>query len=373
MRKTLRFFRLFKNYFFTLITIFICTLLSFAAKEFLTEGDVAMIYLLGVVAVSSRFSWIHSITAVVLSVALTNFLFVPPLYTFHVENIRSLITFLVMFIVGTVVTWLSMSLRKQNEEIKIKEAEKARFIKQNEENRIKSEKEKLRNDLLSSIAHDLRTPLSSISGTASVLLQKMKDIKDETRNDMLKTISDEAFRLGRLVENILNITKLESTDFVVKKEWYPLEEIIGSAVSRVEKLYKDRNLKTSIPSEMIMIKVDPILIEQVIINLLENAAKYSYEKTDITVYAEVSGDLINVGVIDKGPGVKETNIPEIFEKFQRFHSNSDMNSGSGIGLSVCKAIIKVHQGRIIAENTSDGFRVAFSLPFDRTFKTEEVI
>jgi len=362
-----------KIYLATFAIVACCTLLSFLSKDFLTEGDVAMIYLLGVVAVSSRFSWMHSITAVFLSVALTNFLFVPPFYTFHVENIRSVITFIVMFIVGTVVTWLSVSLRKHNEEMKIKEAEKTRFMQQNEENRIRSEKEKLKNDLLSSIAHDLRTPLSSISGTASVLLQKMNDIKDDTRSDMLKTISDEAFRLGRLVENILNITKLESTDFVVKKVWYPLEEIIGSAVSRVEKLYKDRELRISIPDEMIMIKVDPILIEQVIINLLENAAKYSFEKTSITVYAEVSDNLVVVGVVDKGPGVKETNIPEIFEKFQQFRSNSDMNSGSGIGLSVCKAIIKVHKGLIFAENTPDGFKVAFSLPFDETFKPEEVI
>jgi len=116
-----------KNYLATFAIVACCTLLSFLSKDFLTEGDVAMIYLLGVVAVSSRFSWIHSITAVFLSVALTNFLFVPPFYTFHVENIRSVITFIVMFIVGTVVTWLSVSLRKHNEEMKIKEAEKNPF------------------------------------------------------------------------------------------------------------------------------------------------------------------------------------------------------------------------------------------------------
>lgn len=361
-----------RTYLWIIVIVSSCTFICFSAKEYLTEGDIAMIYLLGVVAVSSRFSWIHSIIAVFLSVALTNFLFVPPLYTFHVENIRSLITFTVMFIVGTVVTWLSMSLRKHNEEMKIKEAEKSQFMKQNEENKLKSEKEKLRNDLLSSIAHDLRTPLSSISGTASVLLQKMNDINDDKRNDMLLTISDEAFRLGRLVENILNITKLESTDFIVKKEWYPLEEIIVSATSRVEKLYKERNIKIFLPDEMIMIHADPVLIEQAIINLLENAAKYSFEKTEINIEAVTGPGYISVCVIDKGPGVKIEDLDIIFEKFQQLQRGSDMKTGSGIGLSVCKAIIKVHGGEIFAQMTPDnGFKVSFKLPAMDVFTPEK--
>lgn len=364
--------RSFATYLWIIAIISICTFICFSAKEYLTEGDIAMIYLLGVVAVSSRFSWIHSIIAVFLSVALTNFLFVPPLYTFHVENIRSLITFTVMFIVGTVVTWLSMSLRKHNEEMKIKEAEKSQFMQQNEENKLKSEKEKLRNDLLSSIAHDLRTPLSSISGTASVLLQKMNDINNDKRNDMLLTISDEAFRLGRLVENILNITKLESSGFVVKKEWYPLEEIIVSATSRVEKLYKDRNVKISLPDEMIMIHADPVLIEQVIINLLENAAKYSFEKTEINIEAGTENGFIFVCVIDNGPGVKIEDLDIIFEKFQQLQRGSDMKTGSGIGLSVCKAIIKVHNGEIFAQITPENkFKVSFKLPDKEVFTPEK--
>lgn len=364
--------RAFVTYLWIIIIIALCTFICFSAKKYLTEGDIAMIYLLGVVAVSSRFSWIHSIIAVFLSVALTNFLFVPPFYTFHVENIRSLITFTVMFIVGTVVTWLSMSLRQQNEEIRKKEHEKTLILKQNDENKLKSEKEKLRNDLLSSIAHDLRTPLSSISGTASVLLEKMNDIGNEKKNDMLLTISDEAFRLGRLVENILNITKLESTDFIVKKEWYPLEEIIVSAVARVEKLYKERKLKISVPDEMVMIYADPILIEQVIINLLENAAKYSYEKSEIVIHAEISENFIFVSVMDKGPGVKIENINIIFEKFQQINTGSDMKTGSGIGLSVCKAIIKVHKGEIYAQQSPDGFKIVFKLPVGGIFKPENI-
>lgn len=360
------------KYIVLLLVISLCTAVSLSAREYLTEGDVAMIYLLGVVAVSSRFSWTHSIIAVFLSVALTNFLFVPPLYTFHVENIRSLITFTVMFIVGTVVTWLSMSLRKHNEEMKIKEAEKSQFMKQNEENKLKSEKEKLRNDLLSSIAHDLRTPLSSISGTASVLLQKMNDINDDKRNDMLLTISDEAFRLGRLVDNILNITKLESTDFVVKKEWYPLEEIIVSATSRVEKLYKDRNFRISLPDEMIMVHADPVLIEQVMINLLENAAKYSHAQTEIVIEAGKDQRNIFLSVIDKGPGVETDALETIFEKFRQLHSGSDMKTGSGIGLSVCKAIIKVHGGEIFAQMTpGKEFKVSFKLPAMEVFAPEK--
>ena len=360
------------KYIVLLLVISLCTAISLSARKYLTEGDVAMIYLLGVVAVSSRFSWIHSIIAVFFSVALTNFLFVPPLYTFHVENIRSLITFLVMFIVGTLVTWLSMSLRKQNEEIRKKEHEKAQIIKQNDETNLKSEKEKLRNDLLSSIAHDLRTPLSSISGTAAVLSEKMDELDNLKKNEMLHTISDETFRLSRLLENILNITKLESSGFKVKREWYPLEEIIVSAISRFEKIRSDRIVRISLPDEMIMVHVDPVLIEQVIINLLENAAKYSFEKTEINIEAGTEDSFIFVCVIDKGPGVKTEDLDIIFEKFQQLQRGSDMKTGSGIGLSVCKAIIKVHNGEIFAQNTSgNGFKVSFKLPAMDIFTPEK--
>ena len=359
---------------FTIFVIIVCTLASIFFRAFLTEGDVAMIYLLGVVTVSSRCSWGHSIFAVMMSVALTNLLFVPPFYTFDVENVRSFTTFVVMFLVGSLVTWLSMNLRRKIEEIRVKEKERSLFLMQNEENRVKSEKEKMKNDLLSAIAHDLRTPLSSIAGNATVLLQDTSKINDTKKIEMLKTISEEAFRLSRLVENILSITKLESSDFNVKKDWYPLEEIVSSSITRVEKMYFDRKLEVNFPDKMVMLHIDPVLIEQVLINLLENAAKYSPSRSPVKIEVSTKDSFVTVSIIDKGKGVPESELIKIFDKFYRLHDGETKPESSGIGLSVCRTIIKVHEGDIKAENfQSGGFMVSFTLPVSEKFIEEKEI
>ncbi len=368
------FFVFLRTSFFTLIIIVSCTLISILFRAFLTEGDVAMIYLLGVVIVSSRCSWGHSIFAVMMSVALTNLLFVPPFYTFDVESVRSFTTFVVMFLVGSLVTWLSMNLRRKVEEIRMKEKERSLFLMQNEENRVKSEKEKMKNDLLSAIAHDLKTPLSSIAGNATVLLQDTSKINDTKKVEMLKTISKEAFRLNRLVENILSITKLESSDFNVKKDWYPLEEIISSSITRVEKMYIDRKLEVNFPDKMVMLLIDPVLIEQVLINLLENAAKYSPVDSPVKIEVVLEDSSVTVSIIDKGKGVPESKLSKIFDKFYRLHDGGANMDSSGIGLSVCRTIIKVHEGDIKAENfQSGGFMVSFTLPVSEKFVEDKEI
>ncbi|MDX2052118.1 MAG: sensor histidine kinase KdpD [Polyangiaceae bacterium] len=223
------------------------------------------------------------------------------------------------------------------------------------------ETEQLRSSLLSSVSHDLRTPLAVITGAASTLLQDVPSLEAPVRRELTETILEEAERLNRLIRNLLDMTRLESGAIRVKKEWVPLEEVLGSALQRLEARLKARELKVELPPGLPLMPCDPILIEQALINLLENAAKYSEGGIDI-VATLVPGEVV-VEVADRGPGIPEGQEARIFEKFHRAVREGSP-SGVGLGLAICRAIVTAHGGRIWAENRAGGgasFRFALPL------------
>ena len=242
--------------------------------------------------------------------------------------------------------------------------ERARMHAERGEALRRADREQLRNALLSSVSHDLRTPLGAITGAASSLLDPVSGLDDEARHDLLLTLHEEAQRLHRLVSNLLDITRLESGTLQVRKEWVPLEEVVGSALARLEPQLRGREVRLDLPDTLV--PVDPVLLEQVLVNLLENAAKYSPEGLPVEVSAREEADRIVVTVSDQGPGIVAGEEERIFEKLVR-GSTPVSRPGAGLGLAICRGIVHAHGGHISAgSRPQGGARFTFVLPTEGT-------
>jgi len=243
--------------------------------------------------------------------------------------------------------------------------ERDQFAEAARQTLVQAEAERLRSSLLSSVSHDLRTPLATIAGASSALLE-LEHIHDaETRQQLLTTICDEASHLSQLVDNILQMTRIVSGSLTVHKEWQPVEEVIGSALGRMEKAMADHPVHTHVPNGLPMAPFDGVLIEQVLANLLDNAIKYAPPATPIEISATAAGEQMILEVADRGPGIPEEEKERIFEKFYRIRTPGvKAQPGTGLGLSICQAIVQAHGGRIWAENRPGGgarFRVALPI------------
>jgi two-component system sensor histidine kinase KdpD len=228
---------------------------------------------------------------------------------------------------------------------------------------IETEKERLRSSLLSSISHDLRTPLAAIIGSASSLLQSAGGPSSAEARELLENIQSEGEWLARLVHNLIETTRLESGAAKMKKEPGSIEEILGAALGRLDKVLAARKVTVSLPDDLPMVPVDGVLLEQVFINLLENAARHTPRGTPIEIRAAAVKDHLDIEVADHGPGIAPDELDRVFEKF--YHSKS--SKGAGLGLAICRAIVSVHGGRIWAENRKEGGAAFhFSLPMEGT-------
>lgn len=231
--------------------------------------------------------------------------------------------------------------------------ERARLAAEGEEARMAMERERLRSALLSSVSHDLRTPLAAIEGAASTLLDESAALERETRRDLLETIHEEAQRLHRRVRDLLDMTRLESGSVTLDVEWQSLEEIVGSALNRAGRVLGERGVSIDLPPSLPLVPCDAVLLEQVLVNLLENASKYSGPGGPIEVMAREAPREVVLTVADHGPGIAAGEEEHIFEKFYR-SSSSRGADGVGLGLAICRAIVTAHGGRIWALNREGG-------------------
>ncbi len=225
------------------------------------------------------------------------------------------------------------------------------------------ESERMRNVLLSSISHDFRTPLATIIGSASTLLESAAgQIDDARRRSLLRGLLDEAQRMNSLMSNLLDLTRLSSGKVVLKREWVSLEELVGAVLARFEDALADRPVTIAIAADLPLVACDEVLIAQVVSNLIENAIKHTLPGTSIAVGAEVEAGSVRVCVRDHGAGLPAGEEQRVFEKFHRVHIE-EAQSGFGLGLAICKYIIEAHAGSISATNMPDGGAAfAFTLP-----------
>ncbi len=222
-----------------------------------------------------------------------------------------------------------------------------------QQSKLEAESEKLRSILLSTVSHDLRTPLASITGASSSLLTDSDKLSPDTIVELSRSIHHEAQRLSHIVTNLLDVTSLESGTVKLNLQPYFVEEIIGSALTRLEILLADHFLHTHAEAGLPMVNVDGLMIEQVIINLLENAAKYTPPGSTITVNAILKETMVQISVADNGPGIPQGDEKKIFDKFYTT-AQYNTQTGTGLGLAICKGILTAHHGEIWAERQAEG-------------------
>jgi two-component system sensor histidine kinase KdpD len=229
------------------------------------------------------------------------------------------------------------------------------------------ESERMRNVLLSSISHDFRTPLATIIGSASTLLESATSLLDPNRRrSLLQGVLDEAQRMNRLVANLLDLTRLSSGKVVLKREWVAIEELVGAVLARLDHALSDRKIAVDVAANLPLVPCDEVLIAQVLTNLIENAIKHTPPGTAIAIGAEAAGGGLLVRVRDHGLGLPAGEELRVFEKFHRVRVE-EAQSGFGLGLTICKYIVEAHGGSIGASNVPDGgAEFSFSLPLTGT-------
>jgi two-component system sensor histidine kinase KdpD len=240
--------------------------------------------------------------------------------------------------------------------------ERARLAEETERTRTQVETERLRSALLSSVSHDLRTPLAVITGAASTLALNRLRADEHERIELAQTIFEEAERLNQLIRNLLDMTRLDSGAVTIKKDWVPLEEVVGAALNHLDSRLGEREVRVELAPELPLLAFDATLIELVFINLIENAWKYGQGPIEIT--ATLAPREVLVEVADRGPGIPAGQEALIFEKFHRALPEHNAR-GSGLGLAICRAIVAAHGGRIWAYNRSEGgAALRFALPIE---------
>lgn len=227
-----------------------------------------------------------------------------------------------------------------------------------------AESDKLRTILFNSISHELRTPLSTITGAVSTLLDTSIEYSREIQRELLETVQEGAARMERVVANLLDTARLESSMLSLKMDWCDMEDIVGIALRRLGDTIRKYIIKSQLPADLPLMRADCVLLEQVLLNLLDNAMKYSPLGSAVTITASVDGSKVKLTICDNGPGIPQDELDHIFEKFYRAKQPVPV-SGTGLGLSICKSIIEAHSGRIWAENIpGGGTNVSFIIPIN---------
>jgi two-component system, OmpR family, sensor histidine kinase KdpD len=242
--------------------------------------------------------------------------------------------------------------------------ERALLAEQAQRAQVEAETEGLRNALLASISHDLRTPLAVISGASSSLVERGERLGADERKALAASIFEQSQQMGGLVGNVLEMTRLEAGAIALNRDWHSMSEIAGSVLRRLEDRLESHPVEVDLPMELPLVRVDAALIEQVLANLLENAAKHTPPGTRITLRVDRQDDSLLVSVEDAGPGLPEGDPEQLFAKFHRGSTEGTV-AGVGLGLAICRAIVRLHGGRIWAERRAEGgtaFR--FTLPVE---------
>ena len=247
--------------------------------------------------------------------------------------------------------------------------ERAQLAREAESSALRAKTEEMRSSLLSAVSHDLRTPLAAITGAVSTLRDESVRLPETQRDELLAAIHEEAGRLERLVANLLDMTRVESGGLRVRREWVPLEELVGAALSRLESVLDTRPVHVSLAPGLPLLSVDPLLFEQVLVNLLENAAKYTPPGSAIDIGGWVEGDGVAVEVRDRGPGIAPGDEQRVFEKFYRGTGTAAV--GAGLGLAICKGIVEAHGGTIRVESRA-GEGAAFRVTLPRVGEAPSV-
>ena len=338
----------------TIMILVVATFVAYALFV-LAAGvaNIALVYILALIAVAQftegfYYGFFASLTGVIL----VNFWFTYPYWKLNFTLTGYPITFAFMIATSLIVSTYTSHLKLQNQ-----------IIAEREKALAEAEKEKLRANLLRAVSHDLRTPLTTIIGFSDSYLEDESQLTEEEKRDLVSQISDDSHWLLNMVENLLSVTRIQVNSNALNKSSELVEEVVFEAVSRLKKRLPHIRVDVKIPEEPLFAAMDAMLIEQVLMNLMENALYHSGTTEPVICCIEEDTDNVLFRIIDHGHGIETERLPVIFDGtvYSESHT-SDGHKGMGIGLSICKAIIIAHGGKINARNHEDGAEFYFSLP-----------
>ncbi|TIW86113.1 MAG: two-component sensor histidine kinase, partial [Mesorhizobium sp.] len=227
--------------------------------------------------------------------------------------------------------------------------------------KLAAEADRLRSALLTSISHDLKTPLAAIMGAAGTLKEFAPDLPEQDRVELLSAVIDESERLNRFIANLLDMTKIESGAMEPNYALHYLGDIVGTALDRARKITSEHKIEVDIPPDLPMVRLDPVLFEQVLFNLLDNASKYSPPGSTIRVQGWTDNGSVVVQIMDEGPGIPAQDLERVFDTFYRVRKGDQVRAGTGLGLSICRGFVEAMGGTITAANRTDRSGGAFTI------------
>jgi two-component system sensor histidine kinase KdpD len=314
------------------------TVIGWLLAPVLGYRSVGYIFLIGVLAIGSLASLGPVLFAAILSVFIWNYLFIPPKFTFAIAQGEDLFLCLTYFIAAIVTGVLTSQIRR-NQEI----ARQADILR---------ESEKLHQTLLNSISHELRTPLTAIMGAATALSDERAPTTKEFKQSLSFELGHATDRLNRVIENLLDMSRLSSGVLRLKKQWQDINDLVGVTLQRLGRNLNRHSIKIEIAPDVPLVEIDFQLFEHVLSNIILNATQYSPVNSTITIAVRVKNSNVLISIGDEGPGIPHAHLFQVFEKFYRIPGTP--TGGTGLGLSIAKSIVELHQGELRAENRPEG-------------------
>ena len=341
-----------RQYIYSLLMLIVIASGCYMAGPLIDYRVVAFLLLLVVSVTAVLFDIVPVLITAALSALTWNFFFIEPQFTFRIEKTEDLILFLMYFVIALVNAVLTYKIRQVQKESMLKE-EKANTIK-------------LYNTLLNSLSHELRTPIATIVGATDNLQNFNSKLSDSNRYELIHEISKASFRLNQQVENLLNMSRLESGFIQPKKDWCDVVELVYETVKRIEENTGNKKINIQVDQAIPLFKLDKGMMEQVIYNLLYNATLYTPGQATICISARCYADVLQIIVEDNGPGFPEKEIKNVFDKFYRLQNTKA--GGTGLGLSIVKGFTEAHNGTIGLENMdTGGARFTINIPAETSY------
>ena len=336
----------------SVITIVIVSITCFFTVSNYSYQVTALILLLAVSILSILFDIIPVLMAAFLSAIIWNFFFIPPIFTFHIAKSEDAFLFFMYFVVALVNATFTY---------KIRDVEKKVRDKEEKENTIK-----LYNTLLNSLSHELKTPIATIIGSIDTLKDNYDSLTSDNRSELLTQISTASIRLNKEVENLLSISRLETGVLKLKYDWCDLVELINIVINKIENNNSTHSISFEIYENMPLAKLDSVLIQHALFNLVNNAVQYTPMGTKINIIINIINDQVIIIVEDDGPGFPLNEQTKVFDRFYRLPQNK--TGGSGLGLSIVKGFIEAHQGRVqLISEPGKGAKFIITLPVEITY------
>lgn len=336
------------------MTAFVCFLLA----DLIGYRVVALLLLMEVSIVAMLFDILPVLISAALSALIWNFFFIPPIFNFYIDTTEDALLFTMYFFIALINAVLTFKIRQYEKEVREKE-DRERTIK-------------LYNTLLNSLSHEMRTPIATIIGSIDTIRQRDVTISEESKNELLAEIQKAVIRLDQQVENLLNMSRLESGTLQLKYDWCDVNELVFKIIRDLSEGGDDHTMHFEPDEDLPLFRLDRGLIGQVLYNLLLNALMHTPEKTDIQIIVENKDECCRIIVSDNGPGFPEKEISRVFDKFYRLpHSR---RGGTGLGLSIVKGFVEVHKGRIQLRNKpAGGAEFIIDIPAEHSFLQRETM